>query len=60
MGREGKKKYVIANVAWQSPRVHIEREEIASSFLLAMTQGLLFSPYSFHGECKIQSQKFLR
>ena len=32
------KKYVIASEAWQSPRVYT-CEEIASSFLLAMTYG---------------------
>jgi len=31
------KKYVIASEARQSPHLHIEREEIASSSLLAMT-----------------------
>jgi len=29
--------HVIASAAWQSPRSYIERDEIASSFLLAMT-----------------------
>jgi len=30
-------RYVIASEAWQSRSSYIEREEIASSFLLAMT-----------------------